>query len=193
MSLVLRDKCQTVLDNAGLNNMHCRINGNKILTISGECGQPIAVIYGIKFARQDPTMREISFAAELLDGFIATHKKKLNTYLRLRRDFLALKEPAKEDTENKIEYQQANYCNSRTRAIFSSPVNEDSIAKYTLYPDEDVKIMFSKKITLDELRNFTPDEARCEIAKKGLKVFDAYYQIKSQMENAQAELNRCDI
>lgn len=81
MSLLLRKQCQPILNEVGLGDYHTRINSSKYLAITGPCGKPLFSITGIEFVRNQPTAKEIEFAAELLTDFCAIHKASIRSAL----------------------------------------------------------------------------------------------------------------
>lgn len=100
MSLILRRECQDQLDQAGLGSYHVEIKGgrgdNKNLCIVGECGQPFITLYGVSFAKLAPTRGEIAYAVELLREFLASHKVKIDAYLKAKIEFMKKEEPSRD-------------------------------------------------------------------------------------------------
>lgn len=93
MSLVLRKKCQPVLDSAGLGNYHVAMSSNLNLLIAGECGQPLIVISGIAFSKKAPTNGEIDYAVELLQDFVDSHLPTIKAFNKSVIDANKLKIP----------------------------------------------------------------------------------------------------
>ena len=91
MSLLLRNACQDVLDDAGLQNFHCSVSerGN-FLTIVGECGELFVSITGVQFARTAPSAAEIPLAVDLLESFLMKHKPDFDLYVKELKIFQAL-------------------------------------------------------------------------------------------------------
>jgi hypothetical protein len=89
MSLVLRQKCQQLLDDNNLSMLHADINAhNYYMELATECGKPVTTIKGVQFSRRSPTMGEIDYAVKLLDAFLVKHRdiiyKAVNKMFRLR-------------------------------------------------------------------------------------------------------------
>lgn len=82
MSLMLRKKCQTLLDNVGLDMYHVQVqDANKYLQIVGECGKPLCSIEGIRLSRAAPNAAEIELALELFDAFLAKHAGTFKSFI----------------------------------------------------------------------------------------------------------------
>jgi hypothetical protein len=85
VSLLLRKKCQELLDNVGLENYHVQVNSsNKYLEIAGECGQVLVTIEGIRLSRMSPSVPEIDLALELFDAFLARHTPTFHEFLQAK-------------------------------------------------------------------------------------------------------------
>jgi len=52
MSLIVRKKCQEILDGAGLSEYHADISVNNNLMIVTTCGKQLFSISGIKFSKK---------------------------------------------------------------------------------------------------------------------------------------------
>lgn len=83
MSLILRQKTEQLLKDAGLPEFHVQIN-NKYLTIVGQCGQTIVTARGIQFSKNVPSNAEIDYAVELFTAFLERHVDTLREYKEAR-------------------------------------------------------------------------------------------------------------
>lgn len=83
MSLILRQKTEQLLKDAGLPEFHVQIN-NKYLTIVGQCGQTIVTARGIQFSKNVPSNAEIDYAVELFATFLEKHVDTLKEYKTAR-------------------------------------------------------------------------------------------------------------
>ena len=86
-------------------------DATKCLSIVGECGQPLVNISGIKFARADPTNKEIELAVSLLDSFLSKHLGDIGSYLSLRQKLTKMNIPILEDNANQVTYAEAYFYN----------------------------------------------------------------------------------
>lgn len=86
MSLILRQKCQPILDSFGLSALHARLN-NRVLSLSGECGRTVVDIKGIMFSNTKPAMKELEYALELLKKFLEKEGEAVLSYVRAAKDF----------------------------------------------------------------------------------------------------------
>lgn len=84
MSLILRQSCQPILDDNGFDNFHVEISNDLEMYIAGECGQPFCPVKGVKFSRRSPSTREVSYAAELLDAFMAKHAVAMRDFIDMK-------------------------------------------------------------------------------------------------------------
>lgn len=84
MSLILRQSCQSILDANGFWNFHVEINNDLEMYIAGECGQPFCPVKGVKFSRRSPSTREVQYAAELLDAFMAKHAAAMRDFIDMK-------------------------------------------------------------------------------------------------------------
>ena len=83
MSLILRQKTEQLLKDAGLPEFHVQIN-NKYLTIVGQCGQTVVTARGIQFSKNVPSNAEIDYAVELFATFLEKHVDTLKEYKTAR-------------------------------------------------------------------------------------------------------------
>ena len=97
MSLMLRKEGQVILDQHKIPNFHVGINQYNTLQIKSECGKPFVTIQGIQFTGKVPTPTEITYAVELLDGFLATHILLIQDYLAAKIAFATRKPPINPD------------------------------------------------------------------------------------------------
>lgn len=82
---MLRKKCQSLLDDVGLDNYHIQINeAHKILEIVGECGQSFVSIHGIRLSRMAPNDKEIELALELFEAFLVKHTATFKEYIKAK-------------------------------------------------------------------------------------------------------------
>lgn len=86
MSLILRQKCQPILDSFGLSALHARLNG-RVLSLSGECGRTVVDIKGIVFSNTKPAIHELEYALELLKKFLEKEGEAVLNYTRAAKDF----------------------------------------------------------------------------------------------------------
>ena len=93
MSLILRKKCEQVLEASMLADYHTRIDNSNNLQIVGPCGQPLFSISGIKFSRSVPNTMEIIYAVELLEQFCNTHKVDILNVLKTKAALFKAVEP----------------------------------------------------------------------------------------------------
>lgn len=85
MSLILRQKTEQLLKDAGLPEFHIQIN-NKYLTVVGQCGQIIVTARGIQFSKNVPSKAEIDYAVELFETFLEKHIDTLREYKKARME-----------------------------------------------------------------------------------------------------------
>lgn len=86
MSLVLRKKCQSLLDGVGLDMYHIQVNeDNKYLEVAGECGQTLVTIQGIRLSKMAPGEAEIELALELFDAFLARHAATFKAFISAKK------------------------------------------------------------------------------------------------------------
>ena len=85
MSIILRKEGQELLDGLGLQNYHFAIADNNDMRIVGECGKPLCTVKGVMFTRKTPAMREIDYALELADAYLAKHLPLLRELIHLQK------------------------------------------------------------------------------------------------------------
>jgi len=86
MSLLLRQQCQPILDEAGLSKLNIGLQSNT-MAIKGECGQTILTIGGIQFSTKNPKQAEIAYALELFQKFIDKHAAKILEFIALNEQY----------------------------------------------------------------------------------------------------------
>jgi len=91
MSLILRNKCEEVLEEFQLGDYHARVNDNNNLVVVGVCGKPLFSISGIKFSRSVPSIIEIKFAVDLLRDFCAAHSEAITNVISTKAALIKAK------------------------------------------------------------------------------------------------------
>ena len=81
MSLMLRQACQPLLDELGLDMLHVGIDGDKSLSIVGSCGKPLLSLSGIRFGSFKPSNKEVEYAIHLFNEFLRKEGAKLSVYV----------------------------------------------------------------------------------------------------------------
>ncbi len=192
MSLMLRKKCQIILDSYNLQNYHVTISEEtKCLKIVTECGKPMANIEGITFSRICPTKDEIVYASELLQDFLTTHKVQFGLYVQARTTFINKKVIEMESKDGKV-YFHTNYGSpddmylSYMDGPFKFHLDDaGNIAK--------IEINDEKKAKPAVLTAYKYNSAK---GAKAYKHLDAYRQYKKEQGIVDAmlvELSSCDI
>ena len=194
MSLILRKKCQDLLDSNGMSKFHVGINSVKQMEIQTECGKSVCTIKGVSFSRAIPNMGEIDYAVELMDAFIGTHRKVLKAYLKQFDIVAGLKEI--KNTTN-ITIVRGSYNNTWNK--FTYEKNNWRVVYY-LYPEDradenhvDVSYNKDKVQTLKDVRS----------PKLSMKMFDEVVKIhhlrqaqddeRTKLKEISAELSTCNI
>ena len=173
MSLILRDLCQSFLDDVGLQNYHVEIAQNKQLTIVGECGQTLVTIKGVTFSRFAPTKEEINISMPLFNAFLVKHIKTLKEYVATKEELQKL--PSLEEVKKKIKgldhFDSGNYHNS---IIFK---NENT--KIEIFPNGKIAI---------EGRNTFKDYVPYTFSTKDIKAINEWLVSCEERENLKAKL-----
>ena len=192
MSLILRKKCQEILDDQKLSNYHVAIEeSTKCMQIVGECGKPLFSIYGIKFTRMAPTKEEIEYAVELLDTFIIKHKTAITGFLSKIIILKNLVEIKTTDT-NRV-WINTNHSSGYAKKYFSSYT--DDAFKIQINGQDD-KIAFDTIETYEKpvkISDYTFSVHRHNAAVKILKAFIVYTEAEEAVEEAKVALSVCDI
>jgi len=190
MSLLLRNACQDVLDDAGLQNFHCSVSerGN-YLTIVGECGELFVSITGVQFARTAPNAAEIPLAVDLLEAFLMKHKPDFDLYVKELKKFQAL--PVIERSTDEYMIGTSGYgkdsnwhCNIET-GPYEIRIDEDQEIKY-------IKLISrSGKYSLQDL--ILPNKRAIKAGYDHMIAYLAYLDAEVLVKELKAKLSSCEI
>jgi hypothetical protein len=197
MSLILRKKCQTILDGNDVDFLHADIDPNGLfLRLVTECGKPIVTIHGVTFSRKSPTNAEVEYAVELLDAFMVKHGDKLREYVKLSRAATAM-----EDTPlvNEDKFTEVSRHCKQVEAKVDVKLTYSPQAQLILYADDDHKGMYFQ---CDRYADIAQADLPliAKVLKKYEKPFMAMYAdqleryaFDSRMSAVLGSLTHCDI
>jgi len=196
MSLMLRKQCQKQLDDAGLHNYHVDIQqnsygGQKNLVVVGECGQPFITLHGVSFAKLAPTRAEIDFADELLGDFLATHKLKIEEYIKTATEFKQKDEVHLEQPNGTIRVEHGY------GSVKGGVSYEDGLFRVTL--DKEGAVERATLVNNEEVLSFD-DATKARLSKKAyeeaIAYRESYYQYAQErelVEDLKRALSKCEI
>lgn len=196
MSLMLRKKCQPLLDSAGLANYHIEINDYKNVDVTGPCGKTFFTISGITFTRTNPSNAEIDFAAELLDNFLDAHIVHITKVLKAATVLQNTPEPVPSsdtiffDVKNEkiIKTYQSQYDEYRRERSFKVFWNKEGKFFISVKGHSSEFELFEEFI--EDLNN---NKKLYKTLKKEFIVHQKYADLKKQYETALSELRTCNI
>lgn len=197
MSLLLRQAGQTILDQYKIPNFHVGINSDNKMTIQSECGKPFVTIQGIQFNRSIPSAQEITFAVELLDGYMATHIQTIQAYLKAQTTFQKKKRPAT-DKRFGIAIDFNHYTKSSHKpSHYQIIIYRDDILniKHSI-TNKKVKTtiqIHSNKTSLQKITNYKTDKKLQKEALTYLKAHHKYHKEKYDLEELKQKLSVCNI
>lgn len=185
MSLMLRKQCQPVLDANSLANYHVGISANKRLIVVEECGKPLLALSGVVFSNKTPTNKEIIYAVELLGDFIATHKLKIDLYIKELAIF------KKEVVPN---LNVVNITNVGATAIYKEELYYFYLSKNT-GAVEKVELRHSRGnvLSLVNFKKHAVDYKKLEAAIKVYKKYLLYSKKRTNIQELHSSLSLCDI
>lgn len=187
MSILLRKECQPALNSIKLDMLHVDII-SKILTIVGECGQPILSISGIKFTSMSPKKEEIEYAVELFEKFLSIHVIKLQDLIRAKLAFKLVKEPDIETYGFKAEH------NKGYNKTFASVKLTTAKNTYELDIKNNGIILINPSYTIKEFEEFLPQvKDACKKAELYFNEVEAYQKITDDIQKKQNLLASCNI
>lgn len=179
MSLILRQRCQPILDAAGLQKLHVGLNGN-YMTLHGECGQQLLIVRGIQFASKNPKVGEMNYAEELFAAFIEKHSKAV-------LDFIKISEKTKKVIDKNPVLDSNSYC------VYSTYVQvRDSRRSNIMSIRPDGKISINKQCSgVEEI---------VDMCNKHIPIVMDYFaateetrDLNLQVQEARNALAKCDI
>ena len=176
MSLMLRQACQPMLDDADLEIMHVGISSDKSLSIVGGCGKPLLNLQGIRFGSFKPTTKEITYAVELFTLFLNKEADKLVKYVAAKQAS-TVDEPLPLPEHcvaygTYVNYRGDNNCNISVYQDGTITVsNKQSIADLVAFMDSDV---------IDNVMEYF-DKAQVQATER------------EKLRIMQTSLNKCDI
>lgn len=186
MSLILRKKCEPVLEASMLADYHTRIDTNNNITIVGPCGRSLFSISGIKFSRNVPNAAEIDYAVELLEQFCEVHKLDILNVIKTKEKLFKAIVPITPgeftvNLHNKyIVYHYGN--NIQLHFYPATSIIEFGTSGCSEY----------QNITLEEIKLFT----KVSLYKRMREVYNevkAYDLIESTYSDAVSKLQTCEI
>lgn len=191
MSLLLRNACQPVLDNAGLQDFHCGVSdtGN-YLTILGECGQLFVSISGVQFARTAPSKEEIPLAVDLLDAFLIKHKPDFDMYIAELAKFNAL--PVVEGDTDAFSVGTEGYRN--TQKYYCEIETYPFMIKITEAGDVRLVNLISRKnsYTIQDI-DVKVDVKKVKAGYAHMQAYKKYQENKKTINELKSKLSSCEI
>lgn len=181
MSLTLREKCQPVLDQYGLQNYHIEIEPNRGMEICGECGQRLVKVKGVTFSKSSPTLKEMEYSIELLDSFLIKH-------ITILKRMMAQKEISRglEQVEHEG-FSLGRYSNG-------VEVTYSPDKKYSITFNEDGTVAVN--ITFPSVKEANSFKITKDIEKKIKEIADSRNKIiesNKLLQELNSELNQCSI
>ena len=179
MSLILRQMAQDKLDAAGFPNLHADIDVNLHLSIKTECGKPLVSIFGITFSRKAPTIKEMEYAIELFEAFLAKHNSTITKALDLQKQLNDLVEPTHTDMEFETKYSSdtVKFIKGENTVTFKS----------------DGTLHSHSKMDRETFNNFKITKAMWTKAEEYFDWIDTKRNLEGQKNEAWAVMNQCDI
>ena len=184
MSLMLRKKCEDILNDTFLENFHVDIDPDtRYLRIVSECGKPLVTISGIVFSRTTPTNAEIEYCADLLEVFITKHRKELLSVIELQK-----KVKNANNLVNKYPQYEFNTTSSYSEAP-SMLLYIDSIFVIRIYSNNKIKISVDNK--QEEIsKDIIKEVLEGTIDRKQVKVVQGIMEEWIQQDKERQELHK---
>ena len=184
MSLMLRKKCEDILNDTFLQSFHADIDlDTRYLRIVSECGKPLVTISGIVFSRVVPTNAEIEYCADLLDVFITKHKKELFSVIELQK-----KVNNAVDLVNKYPQYDFNTTSSYSAAP-SMILYVDSIFVIRIYINNKIKISIDNKQE-ETSKDIIKEVLEGTIDRKHVKIVQGIMEEWVQQDEERQELHK---
>lgn len=186
MSLLLRQKTEEILEDAGLSEFHTSIV-NKYMTISGQCGQTIVTIRGIQFSRANPSIKEISYSLKLFQKYIENNVKILTKYKKARQAEKKAKETYDQEVAKVPELVGDTWS---LRYI----LNDKSYMKFLTNTENEVQVSFYGSTPFDTLVSEIGKVKRLSTSiNKILELRQAMIKANSNIDEIRKELQMCDV
>ena len=191
MSLILRQKTEAVLEEAGLPEFHTQISG-RYMQIVGQCGQPIVTVRGIMFSKNAPAIKEIDYSVELFRKFLAVHKEELLKYKKAQKAFKAADKTTEEIFGNLTKLQGFKYTAYGTPYI--NFISNDAMIYAYYKQGKPIEFTLSSHRNLQTYKLILKD-----LQKLDNKIEEAFSQIdeKLKMEKEvnliRSNLSKCDV
>lgn len=183
MSLILRQHCQPILDQYGLGDYHTRINNLKYLSIVGPCGKPLFSISGIEFVRNQPSIKEINFATQLLEEFCLTHKQDIQNCLIDKQVLFSTSVPK---IPEKCKWAEKSNC------VIYTGISDISIYFYLDTKEFSIHTSGTSNINISNFIKAT-NAAAVKKYTKICKEQKAYADIRTKYDTAILKLQTCNI
>lgn len=193
MSLILREKTEKILKDAGLPEFHTQIS-NKNMQIVGQCGQPITTIKGILFSRNAPSIKEIDYSVKLFKEFLDAHIDTLKQYKEIRKEAKALVDfRSYNDLFADIKEIQEVRCNIYGSSITVNYLIE-SIGINTSESKKGMVHNYTNRLTVTEhkeaLKKITKLEPKFS---KIFKIIKDSNEVNKRLDVVKRKLQQCDI
>ncbi len=194
MSLILRNSCQTYLDNVGLENFHVEVEpSTKTLMIVGECGEQFVSIPGIRVSRLAPSMNEVNLATELFEAFLVRHAAKFHEYLKIKKEIDKCQIPTDIPGLLECKVERSNY-----RKVYHLTFRLSSNPTYVC------KVSSTGKVDMPAISVFIPDTSIDDISRtvtktektailKWLSACEKHTLLAAQQEKLLQDISTCSI
>lgn len=189
MSLIVREKAQPLLDQAGFSMFHAamKINYNapNLMLLRTVCGKQVAVIHGVEFSSANPSVKEIEFAVELLGDWLDRNSEKLSTYVDAW-----IKHEEMEAPPDELEgMKHKKYANEHSVHFYNEHGVEFIINQHGLY---DVCWGRSKSLKGDWAEKLTVSPDTVKAAAMYLHQWLVYQKLADTVTRLHSELTACN-
>ena len=194
MSLILRAKCQPLLDDVGLQNYHVAVDTGmqRTMKIVGECGQPFVSITGIQFARSTPSAAELPVALELLEAFLMKHKPEFDAY-QAEMDIFAKFPAFREDTKNYSVYTEGHGTNEVWVNKYTASNFQITITELGAIYDMDFFKGYYDKVPYQKLIDMRYNQKELDAAFDYIAYFLTRRTAKKKVDTLKSIISACEI
>lgn len=188
--LLLRQACQPLLNELGLNDLHVTIQ-DKILTIVGSCGKPLVAIAGIQFSKNSASNAERDFAVGLFANFLAAYGKEIQDFVAAKQAFISNPEP--ELPEGARGYYLPSSLNDSYVEFEPFEKTSSSSACIRIYYNGKISFSYYTPTISEIVEHASVLKTLEKITKEAIDQFAEYKAKKAAIDAIGAKIAKCDI
>lgn len=188
MSLILRQLCQPILDEYGLDSYYVSIKSYQhYMYIVSACGQELFSITNIKFSKEHPSKADAQLGANLLIEFFEAHLGTLNAYLDAKLAFNQTARVPTVDSPYSVEHKVI-----KGKSTYTVGYSKNNEHLYFTLPGK-IYTYSTHGVKLPKIGNLAQSKAVLDDLNYQVKIYMNWHKAKVNMEDKLSLLTACKI